>query len=405
MTTLRLFIKADLQEQSLHDWIVLDRNGQAVRYGTSDLSELPICNETEVVIPTCLVNFIDIQLPEVTGKRLDEALPFIVEEFVLSSPEELHVVVASRKGGRATLAIIKKAWMKECINALSEAKVHAKRMFPDFLLLALKEDSWTFTQQGSSILVRTSQTEGFEFNLADNDGSLVPHLLRMALNEKDQLSQPAGLVAYGELAKTITEWASTLGIHGETAIEQEWQSNSLSAPFNLLQKEFSPPNDLLQRLYQFKACAVILALVLAMQCILTLIDVGLQYRQSRQLDQEMIALFKASFPESTTIVDAPLQMQRKLDEIKHAGGDVGSSDFGPLLASISQTLGAIPPEKLISMAYQDRKIIIAFREESFDQAEALQKKLLSAGLTASLEKGHVNGASTEVQLMISAGQK
>ena len=57
------------------------------------------------------------------------------------------------------------------------------------------------------------------------------------------------------------------------------------------------------------------------------------------------------------------------------------------------------------MAYQDRKIIIAFREESFDQAEALQKKLLSAGLTASLEKGHVNGASTEVQLMISAGQK
>ena len=295
--------------------------------------------------------------------------------------------------------------LKECINALSEAKVHAKRMFPDFLLLALKEDSWTFTQQGSSILVRTSQTEGFEFNLADNDGSLVPHLLRMALNEKDQLSQPAGLVAYGELAKTITEWASTLGIHGGTSIEQEWQSNSLSAPFNLLQKEFSPPNDLLQRLYQFKACAVILALVLAMQCILTLIDVGLQYRQSRQLDQEMIALFKASFPESTTIVDAPLQMQRKLDEIKHAGGDVGSSDFGPLLASISQTLGAIPPEKLISMAYQDRKIIIAFREESFDQAEALQKKLLSAGLTASLEKGHVNGASTEVQLMISAGQK
>ena len=117
MTTLRLFIKADLQEQSLHDWIVLDRNGQAVRYGTSDLSELPICNETEVVIPTRLVNFIDIQLPEVAGKRLDEALPFIVEEFVLSSPEELHVVVASRKGGRATLAIIKKAWMKECINS------------------------------------------------------------------------------------------------------------------------------------------------------------------------------------------------------------------------------------------------------------------------------------------------
>ena len=403
MTTLRLFIKPDLQEQSLHDWIVLDRNGQAVRYGMSDLSELPICNETEVVIPTRLVSFIDIQLPEVNGKRLDAALPFIVEEFVLASPEEIHVMVASRAGERATLAIIKKAWMKECINALSAAKVHAKRMFPDFLLLALKEDAWTFALQGSSVLVRTSQTQGFEFNLADNDGSVAPYLLQMALNEKDQLSQPSVLVAYGELAKTVTLWASKLGIHGGAKIEHEWRPNRLSASFNLLQKEFSPPNDLLQSLYKFRACAVILAIILAMQCSLTLIDVGLQYRQSRQLDQEMIALFKASFPESTTIVDAPLQMQRKLDEIKHAGGEIGSSDFEPLLARISQTIGAIPAENLISMAYQDRKIIIAFREESPAQAEDLQKKLVSAGLIASLEKRGLNGSLAEVQLMISAG--
>ena len=394
-----------MKEQSLHEWMVLDRNGQAIRHGTTNLSELPICNETEVVIPTRLVNFIDVQVPEVTGKRLDAVLPFIVEEFVLSSPDELHVVVASRKGGRAKLAIIKKAWMKECINALFAAKVHAKRMFPDFLLLALKEDAWTFTQQGSSVLVRTSQTEGFEFNLADNDGSLVPHLLQVALNEKDQFSQPAGLIAYGELAKTVTAWAGKLGIHAGAEIEQEWQSNSLSVPFNLLQREFSPPNDLLQKLYQFRTCVVILALILAMQCSLTLIDVGIQYRQSRQLDQEMISLFKASFPESTTIVDAPLQMQRKLDEIKHAGGEVGSSDFEPLLARISQTMGAIPLEKLISMAYQDRKIIIAFRVESLDQAEAFQKKLVSGGLIANLEKGHVIGAFTEVQLTISEGLK
>ena len=158
-------------------------------------------------------------------------------------------------------------------------------------------------------------------------------------------------------------------------------------------------------LYQFRTCVVILALILAMQCSLTLIDVGIQYRQSRQLDQEMISLFKASFPESTTIVDAPLQMQRKLDEIKHAGGEVGSSDFEPLLARISQTMGAIPLEKLISMAYQDRKIIIAFRVESLDQAEAFQKKLVSGGLIANLEKGHVIGAFTEVQLTISEGLK
>jgi hypothetical protein len=57
------------------------------------------------------------------------------------------------------------------------------------------------------------------------------------------------------------------------------------------------------------------------------------------------------------------------------------------------------------MAYQDRKITLAFRIETLDQAEAMRQKLASAGLSATLEKGQVNGPLTEVQLMISAGLK
>jgi type II secretion system protein L len=405
LTTLRLFIKADLQEQSLHDWMVLDQTGQVIRHGTSDLNELPSCHETEVVIPTHLVNFIDIQLPEVPSKKLETTLPFIVEEFVLSSPEDVHVVIASRIGDQATLAVIQKAWIKNCVSALSRAKLQAKRMFPDCLLLAHKENAWTIAQQGKSILVRTSQTKGFAFDLTDSDHNVVPYLLLAAFKEKDQFSTPKVFQAYGECAETITGWAIKLGIQGGVAINREWKSNRISVPFNLLQKEFSPSNDFVQRLYQFKSCALIAGIILALQCCFTLIDLGLQYRQSHRLDQEMISVFKASFPETTTIVDAPLQMQRKLEEIKHAGGESGSSDFEPLLAVISQTIGAIPPEKLISMAYQDRKITLTFRIETIDQAEAMLQKLASAGLSATLERGQVNGPLTEVKLIISAGLK
>lgn len=194
--------------------MVLDQTGQVIRHGTSDLNELPSCNETEVVIPTHLVNFIDIQLPEVPSKKLETTLPFIVEEFVLSSPEDVHVVIASRIGDQATLAVIQKAWIKNCVSALSRAKLQAKRMFPDCLLLAHKEDAWTIAQLGKSILVRTSQTKGFAFDLTGSNENEVPYLLLAAFKEKDQFSTPNVFQAYGECAETITGWAIKLGIQG-----------------------------------------------------------------------------------------------------------------------------------------------------------------------------------------------
>ena len=405
MTTLRLFITADFKEQSLHDWVLLDLTGRLIRQGKSGFRELPICGETEVVIPTGLVSFIDIKLPDIAGKKLEAALPFIVEEYVLSSPEDVHVIIASRLGDQATLAIIQKAWVKELVAALSMVKLQAKRMFPDCMLLALNENTWTLSQQGNKVLVRTGKTQGFAFDVVDSDRHEIPYLLMSAFKEKHQFIQPSNLLAYGELAETVKEWARMLGTNDVAAIKEEWRFNKFAATFNLLQKEFSPPNDLVQKIYKFKTCAVLASLIFGLQCFFTLIEVGLQYRQAYQLDQQMISLFKASFPETTTIVDAPLQMQRKLEEIKHARGEANSADYQPLLASISKTIGAIPVENLISMAYQDRKIILIFRIERLEKAEAMRQKLSDAGLMTTLVKGRVNDSFTEVQLLVSGGLK
>jgi len=184
LTILRLFIASELDDKALHDWIVLDSSGEVIRHGKSNLSDLPVCHETEVVIPTHLVNFIDIKLPEITGKKLDATLPYIAEEYILSSPEEVHVVIAYRLGEQATLAIIQKAWIKELINALFKAKLQPKRMYPECLLLNMQEDAWSIAKEGSRVLVRTSQTQGFAFDLAAHNDLEVPFYLMRLLMKK-----------------------------------------------------------------------------------------------------------------------------------------------------------------------------------------------------------------------------
>jgi general secretion pathway protein L len=405
LSKLRLFLTADFKNQNLHDWLVLDQSGRLIRQGKSALSELPVCTETEVVIPTHLVNFINVNLPDATGKKLDLMLPFIVEEYILSNPDDVHVIIGSRNGDRATLVIVQKFWMKEFMATLSSAKIQVKRMFPDCLLLSLRNDSWTLAQQETTLLVRTGQIDGFALNLANSDVQVAYNFLQMALKEKNQPTKSITLRAYGELSETLKEWESNLGAHVGEMIEGEWRSNKLLAPLNLLQKDFLGSNDFVQRLYHFKGCAILAIFILILHFCFTLVEVGLQYQKVHQINHQMTSLFKSSFPDTTAIVDAPLQMQRKLQEANHALGEVSNSDYQPLLASISEIIGSIPSENLISMAYQDHKIMLMFRVQSMDQAEAVRKKLVDGGLMVTLGQGRTNDALTDIQLLISRGIK
>ena len=403
MSKLRLFLTADFKSHNLHDWMVLDQSGRLIRQGKSALSELPVCNETEVVIPACLVNFINVNLPNATGKKLDLMLPFIAEEYILSNPDDVHVIIAARDGDRATLAIVQKSWMDDFMNSLSLSKIQVKRMFPDCLLLPLIKDTWTLAREETTLLVRTGQLEGFALNLANSDVQAAYHSLQMALKEKNQFIKPTTLRAYGELSETLKEWESNLGVHVGQMIKGDWRSNKLLTPFNLLQKEFLGPNDFVQRLYNFKGCVILAIFILILHFCFTLVEVGLQYQKIHQINQQMIFLFKSSFPDTAAIVDAPLQMQRKFQEAQHASGEVSNSDYQPLLASISQIIGSIPSENLISMAYQDQKIMLMFRVQSMDQAEAVRKKLIDGGLNATLGQGRTNDSLIDIQLLISRG--
>lgn len=405
MSKLRLFLAADFKNKTLQDWMVFDQSGRLIRQGKSALSELPVCNETEVVIPTYLVNFINVNLPDATGKKLDLMLPFIAEEYILSNPDDVHVIIAARNGDRATLAIVQKSWMNEFFAALSSAKIQVTRMFPDCMLLPISKDTWTLAQQETSLLVRTDQIDGFALNYANSDVQATYHFLQMALKEKYQFTKPITLRAYGEFSETLKEWESNLGVHVGEMIKGEWRSNKLLIPLNLLQKEYLGSNNFMQRAYQFKGCAILAIFILALHFFFTLAEVGLQYRKAYQINQQMISLFKSSFPDTTAIVDAPLQMQRKLEEFKHASGEVSNSDYQPLLASISQIIGSILSENLISMAYQDHKIMLTFRVQSMDQAEAVRKKLVDGGLTVTLGEGRTNDSLTNIQLLISRGLK
>jgi len=398
--------------QDTCEWAILDRPGLAgldglggkakvLRRGKDLLTALPQCDETEIVVPAAMVGFISAQLPPGSHAKVLNALPFLVEAGLISAPEETHAVLAAKSDAHIIVAVIQKAWMKRVLDKLTRAEIFPTRFFPETLLPDLPPNRWALVCRGHESFIRTSANQGFPLDV-DTNSEAMPLVLAMAVAQAEEAKRPASIHVYGELPKHAAEWATQLGLTITTASQQEWFLSNTKPMVNLLQGEFQPSGGISRRLAAFKPVAITLVGLLLMQVSFSIIDYASKARQSSKLDQAMVTQFKATFPNATTIVDAPLQMQRNLDDLKHGAGQSNNADFMPLLASVTTSIGAISAERLKGMDYQNGKLVLNLLMPDMEQAQAMRQRLSTAGLSATIESPHPSAQGLDLQLVISA---
>jgi hypothetical protein len=78
-------------------------------------------------------------------------------------------------------------------------------------------------------------------------------------------------------------------------------------------------------------------------------------------------------------------MQRNLEELKHGIGEGTTSDYIPLLAAVTNSIGTISSERLRGMDYRNNKLIFSLLLTDIAQAEAMRKRLSSIGLMATID--------------------
>jgi general secretion pathway protein L len=274
-------------------------------------------------------------------------------------------------------------------------------MFPETLLPELPHDGWAMVCRGHDSFIRTSAGQGFPLDV-DSSSEATPFVLAMAVQQAEASKRPKVINLYGEVPKYATDWAKQLDTSITRASQQEWFVCNTKPAVNLLQGEFQPSGGISRRLVAFKPVAITLAGLLIMQISFSMFDYAIKMRENRKLDQEMVTQFKATFPNATTIVDAPLQMQRNLDDLKHGAGQSGNADFMPLLATATTSIGAISAERLKGMDYQNGKLVLNLLMPDMEQAQAMRQRLSTAGLSATIESSHPSAQGLDLQLVISA---
>lgn len=336
--------------------------------------------------------------PQPAGKkrRWQAALPFIAEEYALTDPEDIHAVpAASSEAGKIVVSVITKSWLKQIVTATSASGLPLRRLIAESLIPVLPADSWTLVWDGHNGFLRTSPTTALA--LDSGNQQTPPLALRLSLAVAGVPRQIELRCIQSETPAVLPSWDLPVPlILGE---RWDWQCAPISdATPNLLWGEFAPSMRQFDGLPKLRPALFILLAALVIEIIGTHIEWSMLAHEKHALTQSMEHIFRGSFGDDSTLVNAPLQMQRNLAELRHAAGVADDGDF---LSMLDRAAPSLSSSTVQSLNYESGKLELDIQLEKSNELGKLEKNLRSSGFKVRTSDLHDLADGTQAKLTLS----
>jgi len=393
MALLQLYIAEDWPDHpaSALPWALRDSQGRVLSAGCSVLSELPKADACEAIVAAGAVLLTATKLPKGGRKKLRQLLPYAVEEQIVSEPESVHVALGPLVDGEGhALAVVDKAWIGRMLARLSEAGLRPRHVWPETLLGPHQIGHWGLIWRGSGGVVRTGDAAGITLDCGSVDAPPLA-LVTAVRGAREKGRAPRGIVLHKDgpaALPDLARWAEALGLPVEMGADWDWSAQALVDPglgLDLLQGDFAPaalPRDLWPKL---RPLLMLAAAILALQVGGASMDWLLLKRETGQLQAEMEQIFRKAFPAATAVVDAPLQMRRNLAQLHAESGQMGATDFLPLMSRLSGVVANSGNVSLRSAVYESGQLRVEMTLPDAQTAQILKQHLQSAGVTSTVD--------------------
>ncbi|MBR8347098.1 type II secretion system protein GspL [Burkholderia ambifaria] len=395
---------------------LVDKAGQVQRAGHAALALLPRANETRLIVAARDVLLLATTVPPLKGPKLRQALPNIVEDQLIQDPLGCHIALdpVALPDGRRVLAVVDRAWFRTICDAFAAAGHRRLSAVPATRCLpaprepaqapldapvdgeAVKADAITLANApagrptavaavlGLATTVEPALVEAGALPVAAGAPRLELAIARGALGEG--FAAPASRAA-GTLAALAGGGDVELYELGEPGAEPRLASvgradgpllpgaqplpfdtfarRALAERFDLCQFEFESQPWRFDRA-TMKRLRVPIALVAATLAV-AVIGMNLHWwklsRERDALSAQITETLLSAFPKTTTVLDPPAQMQRQLDQLRLAAGELSPNDFLALSSGLSRSMGALPLNGIASLDYHDRRLDVGFKPE------------------------------------------
>ncbi|WP_306714672.1 type II secretion system protein GspL [Burkholderia dolosa] len=429
---------------------LVDKAGHVQRAGRAALALLPRANATVLIVAARDVLLLAATVPPLKGPKLRQALPNIVEDQLIQDPLGCHIALdpVALPDGRRVLAVVDRAWFHTIRDAFAAAGHRHLRAVPATRCLpaprAPADAVASVPQEGDAAEPGVAADDALApaarpATVAAVLGVATP--VEPALVEAGALPSAAGVprlelaVARGALgegfAAPASRAAGTLAALagggdvelyelGEPGAEPRLASvgrtdapllpgaeplpfdafarRALAERFDLCQFEFESQPWRLDRA-TVKRLRVPIALAAATLGV-AVIGMNLHWwklsRERDALSAQITETLLSAFPKTTTVLDPPAQMQRQLDQLRVAAGELSPNDFLALASGLSRSMGALPLNGIASLDYHDRRLDVGFKPEvkvDPDFTQRLARNGLSGEVDSSTGKWTIRSRS------------
>ncbi|RKU01713.1 type II secretion system protein GspL [Burkholderia sp. Nafp2/4-1b] len=396
---------------------LVDKAGQVQRAGRAALTLLPRANATLLIVAARDVLLLAATVPPLKGPKLRQALPNIVEDQLIQDPLGCHIALdpVALPDGRRVLAVVDRAWFRTICDAFTAAGHRHLSAVPATRCLPVPRAAAAEAAPDAPVDAEATQAAAIA-HAAEPPArpTAVAAVLGLAtvvepvLVEAGALPAAAGAprlelaIARGALGEGFAAPASRAGgtlaaLSGGADVElyelgepgaeprlasvgrtdapllpgaqplsfDAFARRALAERFDLCQFEFESQPWRFDRA-TVKRLRVPIALVAATLGI-AVIGMNLHWwklsRERDALSAQITETLLSAFPKTTTVLDPPAQMQRQLDQLRVAAGELSPNDFLALSSGLSRSMGALPLNGIASLDYHDRRLDVGFKPE------------------------------------------
>ena len=348
-------------------WVLFDARGSVLREGEGEPASMPLAERIVAVVPVSRMVFIETALPPVGDAKRDALLRYAIEDKLTIDPATVHAVVLGRALGEDTanlfvVAAIDRSWLRGAIDWLATAGRTPQ------LVVAASEGidavgyEWRVVLAGRRGFAK--RPDGFVYGFDADANGAPPFALSLALREMIKLGRaPTALAvsADGDASALVSGWSASLGVPIRPAAADDttlraphWSRLRANSPANLLQGEFARAGSRDAWVQALRPALYVMAAMFALQWLGTVADWWRLDRQRRAALTAQEQLFRETFPQAQTIVDAPLQMQRNVAALRRERGMAASDAARLQLARLAQIAASEPQLKIKSVEIDGR---------------------------------------------------
>lgn len=363
----------------------------------ADVVKTAINHHIIVVIPGEDVLFLTAVVPGKDVKRIQQAVPYVLEDSVIDDVDNLYFAVnksaSSDSDSQYDVSVINKQYFESIILQLKTAGIQPNTIMADYWLLP-----------ENNLLLNEDRVI---FNAADLKFSS-PSTSVINLNDDELISeQSINLIECGN--ETDKNPNINRLLTNPNVKKEHWDAHPLlylaknhkfGNGVNLLQGNYKKKKNWSQDVKMWLPVAALFLIWISIQGATFIVDYISLSKKNTTLNAEIVNVYKKTFPDSRRIIDAKAQMKQKLNDLKKRNGQSGRS-FSKMLSGTAGIFNNTRGFEIKTLRYYDGRINLEFQIASLQALDKLKNELTNtAGYRVEIQNASSGKENVTARLQI-----